>query len=113
MLIVSLAPYGVFCLMIKLGLNIGLKEISKLATYFFTVVCVLLFHALIIYPLLLSLFAKLNPFLFLIKMREAILVAFSTSSSGATLPVTIRTLEKKTWRKQKNFIFCGSSWCYD
>ena len=46
MFIVQLAPYGVFCLMMKLGLGIGLYEILKLAKYFFTVVAVLIFHGL-------------------------------------------------------------------
>ena len=56
MFIVSLAPYGVFCLMMKLGLNIGLDEILKLAKYFFTVVVVLIFHGLVVYSFLIFFF---------------------------------------------------------
>ena len=95
MMIVSLAPYGVFCLMVKLGLSVGLSEITKLAAYFFTVVGVLIIHGLIVYPLLLMLISRVNPLVFLKKMREPIMVAFSTSSSGATMPVTMRTVETK------------------
>ena len=94
-LIISLAPYGVFCLMLKLGLTIGWNEITKLASYFFTVVLVLSMQALLVYPLLLSLVAKVNPYVYLRKMREPLLVAFSTSSSGATMPVTLRTVKDK------------------
>lgn len=95
MMIISLAPYGVFCLMVKLGLNIGLSEIVKLAAYFFTVVGVLVIHAFIVYPILLVLIARVNPVTFLKKMREPIMVAFSTSSSGATMPVTMKTVQSK------------------
>ena len=94
-LIISLAPYGVFCLMLKLGLTIGWNETTKLASYFFTVVLVLSMQALLVYPLLLSLVAKVNPYIYLRKMREPLLVAFSTSSSGATMPVTLRTVKDK------------------
>ena len=95
MVIVNFAPYGVFCLMMKLGLSISPYEILKLAKYFFTVVTVLIFHGLIIYSFLIFSFTKLNPLIFLRKMREALLVAFSTSSSGATMPITMSTVQNK------------------
>ncbi|OUV03978.1 MAG: dicarboxylate/amino acid:cation symporter [Betaproteobacteria bacterium TMED82] len=95
MLIVSFAPYGVFALMVKLGLTVGVDEISKLAAYFFTVVGVLILHGLLVYPTLLFIFARVNPVVFLLKMREAVMVAFSTSSSGATMPVTMKTVEER------------------
>jgi Na+/H+-dicarboxylate symporter len=60
-----------------------------------TVVVALIVHAVIVYPLLLSLLARVSPVRFYAKMREPMLVAFSTSSSGATLPVTLRTVEKR------------------
>ena len=101
MMIVALAPYGVFCLMVKLGLNIGLTEITKLAAYFFTVVGVLIIHGLFVYPTLLLLIARVNPLIFLKKMREPIMVAFSTSSSGATMPITMRTVETNLGVKKR------------
>ena len=101
MFIVNMAPYGVFCLMMKLGLSIGLYEILKLAKYFFTVVTVLIFHGLVVYSFLIFFFTKLNPFIFLRKMREALLVAFSTSSSGATMPITMSIVQNKLGVKSR------------
>ena len=80
--------------MMKLGLNIGLYEILKLAKYFFTVVVVLIFHGLVVYSFLIFVFTKLNPFIFLRKMREALLVAFQLLS-GATMPITMSTVQNK------------------
>jgi|TARA_B100000315_G_scaffold256037_1_gene301007 Na+/H+-dicarboxylate symporter len=94
-LLIELAPYGVFCLMARLFATVGWQEIYKLIGYFLTVAGVLLIHALVVYPTVLSMFARVNPLVFLKKMREPILVAFSTSSSGATLPVTLRTVEQR------------------
>ena len=94
-MIVSLTPVGVFCLMTQLGATLGLAEIAKVAMYFATVVIALLVHASVAYPLLLKTLTGLSPLTFLRKMREVQLVAFSTSSSGATLPVTLRTVEHK------------------
>ena len=94
-MIVSLTPVGVFCLMTQLGATLGLAEIAKVAMYFATVVIALLVHASVAYPLLLKTLTGISPLMFLRKMREVQLVAFSTSSSGATLPVTLRTVEHK------------------
>ena len=94
-MIISLAPIGVFCLMVKLGVSVGLEEFVKLGKYFLTVAGTLVLHMLVVYPLLLKLLSGLDPITYLKKMREPILVAFSTSSSGATLPVTLRTVKEK------------------
>ena len=94
-MIIVLTPIGVFCLMTQLGATLGLAEIAKVAMYFATIVIALLAHAALVYPLLLKLLTGLSPLAFLAKMREPLLVAFSTSSSGATLPVTLRTVEHK------------------
>ena len=94
-MIIMLTPIGVFCLMTQLGATLGLVEIAKVAIYFATIVIALLAHAALVYPLLLKLLTGLSPLAFLTKMREPLLVAFSTSSSGATLPVTLRTVEHK------------------
>ena len=94
-MLIKLAPIGVFCLMARLFTTVGFEEIAKLVTYFFTVVLALLIHGSVVYPALLVLFARVNPLRFFTKMREPMLVAFSTSSSGATLPVTLRTVEER------------------
>jgi Na+/H+-dicarboxylate symporter len=94
-LLIQLAPIGVFCLMTTLFSKVGWEEIYKLISYFMTVVLALVVHAAVVYPTLLTVLARVNPVRFFLKMREPMLVAFSTSSSGATLPVTLRTVEKR------------------
>lgn len=94
-MLIQLAPYGVFALMARLFVGLGWQEIGKLLGYFLTVALVLALHLTLVYPTLLTVFARLSPIKFLTKMREPMLVAFSTSSSGATLPVTLRTVENR------------------
>ena len=94
-LLMNLAPYGVFCLMAKLFTTIEMGLIVGLAKYFFTVLIALFIHALVNYTLLLKFLTGLNPLTFLVKMKDACLFAFSTSSSSATMPVTLETATKK------------------
>lgn len=94
-LLIRLAPYGVFCLMTTLFAQVGWQEIFKLLGYFLTVAGTLALHVALVYPALLMLLGRVNPAAFFIKMREPMLVGFSTSSSGATLPVTLRTVERR------------------
>jgi Na+/H+-dicarboxylate symporter len=99
-MVIQLTPYGVFCLMVKLGATVGWVEIGKVLAYFLTVASALILHGLVVYPTLLRILAGINPLVFLRKMREPMLVAFSTSSSGATLPVTLRTVEHRIGGEQ-------------
>ncbi len=94
-ILIKLAPIGVFCLMTRLFATEGFDEIYKLIRYFLTVIAALAIHMLVVYPLLLMVLARLNPLTFLSKMREPMLVGFSTASSGATIPVTLRTVEQR------------------
>ncbi|MEC4725675.1 dicarboxylate/amino acid:cation symporter [Shewanella sp. D64] len=94
-LIMQLAPYGVFALMAKLALTLGLETFSSVVKYFLVVLGVLLIHGFIVYPALLKIFTGLNPFTFIRKMRDVQLFAFSTASSNATLPVTIEAAEHR------------------
>ncbi|WP_100657436.1 dicarboxylate/amino acid:cation symporter [Alteromonas flava] len=94
-IIMNLAPYGVFVLMAKLFATVGTDMLGSLAKYFFLVFFVLILHGLVTYPLLLKAFTGLNPLILLRKMRDAALFAFSTSSSSATLPVTLETARYK------------------
>ena len=94
-MLIKLAPYGVFCLMARLFTTVGWEEITKLLSYFLTVVLALVVHAAVVYPTLLTVLGRVNPIKFFSKMREPMLVAFSTSSSGATLPVTLRTVKER------------------
>ncbi|MFT4519376.1 MAG: Na+/H+-dicarboxylate symporter [Halioglobus sp.] len=94
-ILMSLAPYGVFALLAKLFASMGIGAILDLATYFLTVLGVLLFHGLVVYSLLLRGFTGLSPRILIDKMRPVWAFAFSTASSGATLPITMRTVERR------------------
>lgn len=94
-MLMKLAPYGVFALLFMLFADKGITAISELAVYFATVVVVLALHGLIVYPACLVLLARLNPWVFFHKMRNVQLFAFSTASSNATLPITMRTVENR------------------
>ncbi len=95
MLIMHFAPYAVFAILAKVCAELGIGAIKDLAGYFFTVLGLLIFHALVIYPVLLKLLSGLNPVTFLKKMEAAITFAFGTSSSNATIPVTLRTVTER------------------
>ena len=94
-LLMHLAPYGVFCLLAKLFSQLGLSAILDLAKYFFTVAFVLLLHGLVVYTSMFKLLTRLSPWALLKNVRPAILFAFSTSSSSATMPVTMNVVEKR------------------
>jgi Na+/H+-dicarboxylate symporter len=94
-ILMVLAPYGVFALLARLFSNMGISAIADLAAYFMTVLAVLFFHALVVYSLLLRSLTGLSPALLLRKMRPVWAFAFSTASSGATLPITLRTVERR------------------
>ncbi|TXS89287.1 dicarboxylate/amino acid:cation symporter [Parahaliea maris] len=94
-ILMELAPYGVFALLASLFSDMGLSAIVDLGAYFLTVLVVLIFHALVVYSLLLKGIAGLSPAIMMRKMRSVWAFAFSTASSGATLPVTLRTVERR------------------
>jgi len=93
--LMEIAPYGIFCLIAKVFAEQGLQVFEKLVLYFVTVLLVLAFHAMLTYPTLLFLFARVPPSHFFRKLRGPMGVAFGTASSGATLPVTLRTVEER------------------
>lgn len=93
MILMQLAPYGVFCLLVKLFSSLGVGAVLDLAKYFFTVLFVLLLHGLGVYSTMLKLLSGLNPITFYRKMRPVMVFGFSTASSNATMPVTMRTVE--------------------
>ncbi len=94
-LLMNIAPYGVFALMAQLFLTQEFSTIKNLLGYFALVFIVLLIHAFITYPLILKLLAGLSPIRFMLKMRDAVIFAFSTASSNATIPVTMETVTRK------------------
>ncbi|MCR9530817.1 dicarboxylate/amino acid:cation symporter [Vibrio alginolyticus] len=94
-ILMNLAPYGVFFLMAKLFTGLGLSAIFNLAEYFVVLAGTLLLHGLVTYSLMLKGFTGLNPITFLRKMEDAIMFAFSTASSNATIPVTMETAKHR------------------
>ncbi len=94
-LVMHFAPYGVFALMAKTFSLQGPGLIMPMIGYFGTVVLVLILHATGTLLLLLKLLGRINPLTFMKKMRTVQIFAFSTSSSNATIPVTLRTTEKR------------------
>jgi Na+/H+-dicarboxylate symporter len=95
LIIMDLAPYGVFFLMAKLAATTDVGAFGSILKYFLLVFFLLIAHALITYPTLLILMARLNPAKLLLKMKDTAIFAFSSSSSSATLPITLATAQKK------------------
>lgn len=93
-LVMRLAPYGVFALLAKTFYQQGLELLLPMMGYFLTVLGILMLHALVVYSLLLRTLARVNPLIFWTKVKDNLIFAFSTSSSSATLPVTLRTSER-------------------
>lgn len=91
-ILINLAPFGVYCLMANLFATQGIGIVGNLFQYFLLVVFVLIIHGFVVYPALLYSFTKIKPFAFYKKLRPVMLFAFSTSSSNATMPVTLRTV---------------------
>jgi len=93
--VMELAPIGVFALITRTFAEQGIELIGPLAGYFLVVVAALALHVLITYSLMIRLLAGLSVTRFFKKMRGVVLFAFSTSSSSATIPVNLATVEKK------------------
>lgn len=94
-LILWMAPIGVFALVAgKLGASGGgaafLGELAKVGKYTITVLIGLAIHGFIVLPVILRVFGRRNPFRYMWGMMEALVTALATSSSSATLPVTLR-----------------------
>ena len=94
-IVMQFAPYAVFALIAIVFADLGAEAITDLAKYFFTVLLVLFIHALIVYPTILTIFGKINPIIFLKKVQTAVVFAFGSASSNATIPVTMRTVTKR------------------
>jgi proton glutamate symport protein len=95
MAIIKLAPLGVFFLMLNVTATQGPGVFVSLAWYMLAVVCALGFHALVTLPLILKYVAKRKPFEFMKAMNPALLTAFSSASSNATLPLTLSSVEQR------------------
>tara|TARA_R110002096_G_scaffold52142_14_gene136041 strand:- start:801 stop:2132 length:1332 start_codon:yes stop_codon:yes gene_type:complete len=89
-----LAPIGVFGLVAKTTAETGLPIVLLLAKYFMVVLLALLLHLLVVMPVILKTMGKVSPRKHFYAMRNALMTAFSTASSSATLPVTMRALRE-------------------
>lgn len=94
-IVMSLAPYAVFCLLAKAMAQLGMDLLLQLIGYVLVLIGALLFHLFVTLQSVFYFFSRLNPFMFLNKIRNAQVFAFSTSSSNATIPVTLRTVTKR------------------
>ncbi|MDP8208437.1 MAG: dicarboxylate/amino acid:cation symporter [Candidatus Electryonea clarkiae] len=98
--IMMFAPIGVFGLMAKVIAGEGLAVFLPLLKYMATVVGALLIQGFIVYPLFLTILGRLNPLHFYRNVYPAMIVAFSTSSSNATLPVTMNVARTRLGTKE-------------
>jgi len=94
-IIISFTPIAVYCILSKTFATQGLETLTPLMGYFFTVVFVLLIHFFITFSLLLKTFTNLNPKQFFINIKEVIVFTFSTSSSSASIPFTLKAATEK------------------
>jgi len=94
-IVMAAAPYAVFCLIAYSVAGLGLQLLGELLSYVLVLVGVLLLHLFVTLMLVLKTFSKLSPVTFLRKMRNVQVFAFSTASSNATIPVTLRTVTER------------------
>lgn len=92
--VMKFAPIGIFCLIAKTFSEIGFEAFAPMLKYIFSVVFALILQLLIVYMVMLFIFARVNPFKFLKNFAPVMGFAFSTASSNATIPTSINTLEK-------------------
>ncbi len=95
MMVMFLAPFGVFCLIAKTFSGIGFDAFLPLLKYMFGVVLALIVQCFVVYMLMLKIFTGLNPIKFIKKFFPVMTFAFSTATSNATIPLSIDTLDEK------------------
>ncbi|WP_447937563.1 dicarboxylate/amino acid:cation symporter [Thermomonas fusca] len=94
-LVIRLAPYAVFCFMFNLAALFGWDLLRSLGAYVGVVVLALALHMLVVYSLMLKFLGGWSPLKFFRGSQEAMVMAFSTASSNATLPVALQVAEEK------------------
>jgi solute carrier family 1 (high affinity glutamate transporter) protein 1 len=110
MLLMKVAPFGIFCLVTaRFGEAQAKGELGEVIEqtgwYMITVISGLGLHALVTLPILLWVFTRRNPYRFILQMSRAILTAFSTASSSATLPVTMECAESEAGVSERSTNF--------
>lgn len=94
-IIMKFLPLGVFCLVAKVFMTTGVSSLKEVGLFFVAVILGLITFMFVGLPLMLKLIARVNPIRHFKAMTPALVTAFSTSSSSATLPVTIECVEKR------------------
>ena len=94
-IIMAVAPYAVFALIAKAIANLGLDLLVDLAGYVIVLIGALMIHLFVTLMSILKIFSGMSPRIFLQKMKDTQVFAFSTSSSNATIPVTLRTVTER------------------
>jgi DAACS family dicarboxylate/amino acid:cation (Na+ or H+) symporter len=92
--VIQLAPYGVFCLLFTATARMGVDVLRDLAAYVAVVLLALAIQMFGVYSLLLQWLGRTSPLAFFRGSREAIITAFSTASSNATLPTALRVADR-------------------
>ena len=95
MMVMSLAPFGVFCLIAKTFSGIGFDAFIPLLKYMISVLIALGIQCFGVYMVMLVIFTRLNPVKFIKKFLPVMAFAFSTATSNATIPLSIETLGEK------------------
>ena len=92
-IVIKLAPIAIACFMFNLAAIFGWDLLVRLSAFVGVVLSALGFQMFVVFPLILYFFAKKNPIEFFLQIREAIIVAFATSSSNATLPTALKVAD--------------------
>ncbi len=92
--VIQLAPFAVACLMFNLTAELGYGVLKQLAAFVGTAVLAMSIHQFVVYPLVLKFAAGVSPMAFFRNIQEAMLTAFSTASSNATLPTSLKVAEE-------------------
>ena len=92
--VIKMTPIGIFSLISYVIADQGIDVVLGLWQYMLVVIGVLIIHAVVTLPLVLSFFGRINPYKYLSVIRDAPIMAFSTAPSAATLPVSMRIVEE-------------------
>ncbi len=95
MAVMAIAPYAIFMLVAAIFMDLGFAALKALGKYAVTVLLGLFIHGFITLPILVIIFGRYNPLRLLKALSPAMMTAWSTASSAATLPVTMSNLEKR------------------
>ena len=92
--VTKFGPAAVFCLLVRTMASYGITYLKPAAVYMIVTVILLLVFLMLVYPAIIAIGAKLNPFIFIKKMAKVAIFGFSTSSSAATLSLNTKTCQE-------------------